>query len=431
MKTAPPALKLTVGALITAVALVGAVFAFAGTALLPSFIYDPGVKVRAQFTDSLALSPQADVTVAGVRVGKVESVAPDGAGSVIVMRIKKKNLKLSRDATAQIKSASILGSKYVNLTLGTPNSERLPGNFIPVSQTTVPFDIEQFFQVFTDFATGPLKRSLTQQTTILKGSERDLRAMIDNLNGVLKNGTATLKGNEQELRDLVDGLNRTMIVLRQRTTTLQSLLTQASDLFDLLTTKQQQIRQLAETQDQFFTTVNARRGDLTNLIDELDTNVRLLDQKRTQITDLLDKGSAAFKALNGATPDLKRVVRGLDDTTRSLALDKDQFVEQTKQIRTFRDSFGDAQAQGDFWTLHNRAPFGLSIGVLFETLRTLGINLPPEVTGPLSGGNGGGQGPGPQPPPPGNGSTTTSSAPAPAPSGSAAPAAPAVPGVTP
>jgi phospholipid/cholesterol/gamma-HCH transport system substrate-binding protein len=393
--------RLIVGGIVVAIVILGTVFAFTGTAALPSDLKAKTVKVRAEFKDAV-VSKNADVTVAGVRVGKVEDIVPEGPGrSVVVMRLTRTDLDLKRDATAQIRSPSILGAKYVNLTLGS-SPDALPDNFIPVDQTSVPFDIEEFFKVFSDFTTGPLKRSLTQQTEILHGVEGDFGEMITNLNGVLRNGTATFKGNEKALSDLIDGLNDTMAELRTRTQTLQSLLTQASNLFALLKTKQQQIHDLAVTQDRFFRAINARSADFTTLIDELTTNVDLLNRKRGQLIDLLDRGSAAFDALHQSAPGIRRLVDNLDYLTRSLDINRDQFVEQTRIVRTFRDTFGNAQAQGNFWTLNNRAPFGLSIGVLFETLKSLGISLPPELTDPISGGEGGGPGPGPGPGEPGN-----------------------------
>lgn len=76
-------------------------------------------QVEARFTSVSGLSEGAYVEVAGVRVGKVLSITyePENALAHVVLSIEN-NISLPDDSTASIRTAGIIGDKFVKITPG-------------------------------------------------------------------------------------------------------------------------------------------------------------------------------------------------------------------------------------------------------------------------------------------------------------------------
>jgi phospholipid/cholesterol/gamma-HCH transport system substrate-binding protein len=62
------------------------------------------------------------VTIAGIRVGHVDSVTLDGGTAVVVLRVKR-DIVIEDDSIASIKTKGLMGGKYVQISPG--GSEKL------------------------------------------------------------------------------------------------------------------------------------------------------------------------------------------------------------------------------------------------------------------------------------------------------------------
>jgi phospholipid/cholesterol/gamma-HCH transport system substrate-binding protein len=102
----------------------------------------PGYPLNIYFDSAAGLSPNAQVRVAGVRVGDVEKVALENGKAKVRFRLPK-DVVLYKDAKAYLKSEGFLGEKYVEITTGTPGNPKLEPNGV-VEQGLPPADVEQF-----------------------------------------------------------------------------------------------------------------------------------------------------------------------------------------------------------------------------------------------------------------------------------------------
>lgn len=77
-------------------------------------------KVYAQFDDLGGLSVRGRVTIAGVTVGKVNSVGLDEKGyrALVELEIYKTVDNLTADTVAAIQTSGLLGEKYIALSIG-------------------------------------------------------------------------------------------------------------------------------------------------------------------------------------------------------------------------------------------------------------------------------------------------------------------------
>lgn len=99
-----------------------------------------GYKLKAQFTNTSGLKENASVEVAGVNVGKVESIRLNNYLSTITLRINP-GVELPEDTIASIRTQGIIGEKFVRLSPGGSDVMLRDGDVITDTESAI--DIEE------------------------------------------------------------------------------------------------------------------------------------------------------------------------------------------------------------------------------------------------------------------------------------------------
>ncbi|MBC8463571.1 MAG: outer membrane lipid asymmetry maintenance protein MlaD [Deltaproteobacteria bacterium] len=104
-------------------------------------IGDNYYSLQARFESVSGLNAGAEVELAGVKIGKVESIALDTDLKVAIanMRIRK-GVELTDDVIASIKTSGLIGDKYINLSPGGSDEILKPGDSIVETESAI--DIE-------------------------------------------------------------------------------------------------------------------------------------------------------------------------------------------------------------------------------------------------------------------------------------------------
>lgn len=98
-------------------------------------------RLEARFDNTSGLNAGGSVHVAGVPVGRVESIRVDPTDfSAIVSLSVLSGLKLPTDSMASIKTTGLIGDKYISLSPGADASYLEPGARITMTESSV--DIE-------------------------------------------------------------------------------------------------------------------------------------------------------------------------------------------------------------------------------------------------------------------------------------------------
>jgi phospholipid/cholesterol/gamma-HCH transport system substrate-binding protein len=82
-------------------------------------IYGGGYQVVANFDNASGLKVGAPVEVAGVEVGRVDSIRLTPDDRARVRLVVEQGLKIYDDAIASIRTRGVIGDKYVKLSLGS------------------------------------------------------------------------------------------------------------------------------------------------------------------------------------------------------------------------------------------------------------------------------------------------------------------------
>jgi phospholipid/cholesterol/gamma-HCH transport system substrate-binding protein len=101
--------------------------------------------VHARFSDVSGLKDSAPVTMAGVTVGQVKSIALERGQARVTFFIDG-DVKLEEDVIASIKTSGIIGDKYISLSPGASDDYIQPGGII--RETRPPLDIESLLGKF-------------------------------------------------------------------------------------------------------------------------------------------------------------------------------------------------------------------------------------------------------------------------------------------
>ncbi|TFG86201.1 MAG: outer membrane lipid asymmetry maintenance protein MlaD [Chromatiales bacterium] len=100
---------------------------------------DTGYLVTARFDDVAGLKVRSAVTMAGVNVGRVESIVFDNVrlDAVVTMRINPKFNKMPDDSDASILTAGLLGSKYIGLGPGGSDTYLEEASELEITQSAI------------------------------------------------------------------------------------------------------------------------------------------------------------------------------------------------------------------------------------------------------------------------------------------------------
>ncbi len=100
---------------------------------------DDGYRVTARFDDVAGLKVRSPVTMAGVNIGRVESIVFDNErlDAVVSMRIKDKFNQIPDDSDASILTAGLLGSKYVGLGPGGSDTYLKDQSELEITQSAI------------------------------------------------------------------------------------------------------------------------------------------------------------------------------------------------------------------------------------------------------------------------------------------------------
>ena len=131
-------IELSVGAFMVlgVIAIVLMAFRVSGLTLQTS---DDTYTIKAHFENLGGLTEKAKVSMSGVTIGRVTDIYLDQEwySAVVEMEIDKSMSTLTRDTSASILTAGLLGEKYIGLTVGAESDYLKDGDWIDDTQSAI------------------------------------------------------------------------------------------------------------------------------------------------------------------------------------------------------------------------------------------------------------------------------------------------------
>jgi phospholipid/cholesterol/gamma-HCH transport system substrate-binding protein len=201
-----------------------------------------GTSYSAYFTEAAGLRAGDPVRIAGVKVGKVDSVGLSGDKVKAVFTVK--NAFVGDESTVAIKLKTLLGAKYLGID-SSGTHKQAPSKTIPTSRTSSPFDVYPAFTELTHTVDAIDTTQLAKAFSVL---------------------SADFAGTPSSVRSVVTGLSRLSETISSRDTALRTLLARANDVTGVLAARDQDLQTLLDDGGLLLDELNARRDAIHSLL---------------------------------------------------------------------------------------------------------------------------------------------------------------------
>jgi virulence factor Mce-like protein len=196
-----------------------------------------GYRMHVTFTEGAQLVSESDVRVSGVPVGKVKSITTDRrtGDADVVLEIRPRFAPIPADARATLRSKTLLGETYVELSPGTASGPTVPdGGALAAGRVSETVDFDEVLRTFDARTRRALQEGIQSSAGALGGRGGDLSAAIGTLSPFAQDGATLLRvldDHDQAVRRIVRDSGVAVGALSARRGELAGLIRDADGLF--------------------------------------------------------------------------------------------------------------------------------------------------------------------------------------------------------
>ena len=243
----------------------------------------------AAFSESGGLKANDEVRIAGVRVGKVESVALEGDHVKVTFRVDTPS-EFGSDTRAAIKVKTLLGAMYLSLE-PAGSGQLSEGSEIPVERTSSPYDVVDAFSGLAETSeridTDRLATSLTTLADLTRNTPQEFRSALHGVSALSSN----IAARDEQINSLLKNLKRVSGVLDERDDDIVHLMKDSDVLFRALVARREAVHNLLVSTSQLSKELTAlvqqSRTDLKPALDHLSNVVAVLNKNEDNLDNSL------------------------------------------------------------------------------------------------------------------------------------------------
>ncbi|KQP63347.1 MULTISPECIES: MCE family protein [Nocardioides] len=243
----------------------------------------------AAFSESGGLKVNDEVRIAGVRVGKVESIELDGDQVRVGMRVDTPS-EFGPETRAAIKVKTLLGAMFVSLEpAGSGQLEE--GSTIPVARTSSPFNVVDAFEGLAETSEGidtdQLAQSLTTLADLTRNTPEEFKGALDGVSALSTN----IAAKNDQINSLLKNLQRVSSVLDDRDEDIVALMQDGDVLFRALIARRDAVHRLLVSTStlsrELTTLVRDTRSDLKPALDQVEDVLAVLNKNEDNIDNAI------------------------------------------------------------------------------------------------------------------------------------------------
>jgi virulence factor Mce-like protein len=317
-----------VGAVTVLVLLVAVFLAYNANEGLP---FVPTKELKVDFANGSDLVVGNDVREGGFQVGFVSALTPvimpsGQVGAQATLKLNEANGSVPVDSTATVLPKSVLGLKYVALTVGTSKRTFPDGATMPISQTSIPVQFDDVFKTFNQQTRTAIQQDLKGYGDVIAARGSALNDTIHSLPallGYLEPVAAYLSAPRTQLTRFFDSLNTFMGTIAPVAQTNSQLFTDMATTFGAISRNPKDLEAtIAESPSTLDVSTNSLETqqpfltDLTTFGTLMQPATQSLKEALPQLDPAIEEGTAALKR----TPSLNSKLQGVMNQLKSLAL---------------------------------------------------------------------------------------------------------------
>jgi virulence factor Mce-like protein len=317
----------------------------------------PTYNIKIDVANAAELVKNADVRIGGARVGQVLSITPEPATKQWPHPFARLSLSLQTsldplppDTRYQVRLASVLGGKYVEIIPGTSKARGLPdgGTFTlnrnPRLNHNIPFvDLDTAFATFGPKTQHGLRRAVGEFGDAVAGRGAQFNDSIYSLHrliGPLENLLRLFADPSTRLAQFIGGLDATTRALAPVAPTISALLSDSATTFTAL-----DVPALGQTLDQLpgteslgttvFTDSLPALSETASIVQALKPSAALLPRAATRLDEILVSATPVFKRVPELSDKLQSALAAVDALARDPASTQTFKVLGDNNLATF------------------------------------------------------------------------------------------------
>jgi ABC-type transporter Mla subunit MlaD len=269
-----------------------------------------GYEISAVFENPQTVKPNSPVRIAGVNVGKVTSIEPEGDMAKVTFTVDDAGQPIHSDATIQVRPRLFLeGNFFLDLSPGSPSAPELPsGSTLKETQTSVAVQLDQVLTALQaperknlqQLLTG-LGTAFTHEPTAAEDADQDPDVQGETAAEAL-NDTFKYGGDAGRTSAIVN-----QALLGTQPHDLSGLIASSSKVFGALLSREEQLKDL-------ITNFNTTTGALADEQGNLSQTIALLAPTLETAQPALAHLNASFPQLRAFAIDARPGIEELPDT---------------------------------------------------------------------------------------------------------------------
>jgi phospholipid/cholesterol/gamma-HCH transport system substrate-binding protein len=207
-------------------------------------------EIKVPFNEATQLAEQSDVRISGVNVGKVQNIelAPNSRQALATVDIDDKYAPLPESTRAILRTKTLLGETYIELTPGSRNGPRLAdGGTVPEANVAESVQLDEIFRTFSPETRAAFQSWMQEAAVAIEGQGQGLSYAIGQFEPtftelerlfrildtqrvavaqLFRNGATTfraLRGREGQLASLIQSSNAVFQTTARRDRDIEAL----------------------------------------------------------------------------------------------------------------------------------------------------------------------------------------------------------------
>lgn len=271
-----------------------------------------GYRVQVQFgPEASNLFPNAEARISGVRVGKVKSVTTTEGRIDAEIELEPRYAPLRSDSRAIVRSKTLLGESYLELTPGSKAAEPLPeGGRLSQANVQEAQGLDRALAAFDERTRQDFRRFLEGVADALEDRGADANAALGNAPlalGDLRKLVDVLDRQRGAVRTLVRDAGTALQTIADRGDDAQAVAVEGSRLLKATADRDEELTETVRAMPALLRTLRSFSGDVEAISRDAGPALREL----APVAPLVEPGLREARRI---APDLRSVMRSLGRT---------------------------------------------------------------------------------------------------------------------
>jgi ABC-type transporter Mla subunit MlaD len=267
-------------------------------------------EIKVPFNEATQLAEQSDVRISGVNVGKVQGInlAPNGKQALATVEIDDKYAPLPKSTRAILRTKTLLGETYIELTPGDKNGPELAdGGAVPEANVAQSVQLDEIFRTFNPETRAAFQNWMQEAAVAINDQGQSLSYTIG------------------EFEPTFEEFDKLFRVLDTQRVAVGQLFRNGATTFRALRGREGQLASLIQSSNAVFQTTARRERDIEALfrafptfldesrltVDRLKTFARNTDPLMRQLVPAAEQLSPTLISFAKLAPEAKGFFKGL------------------------------------------------------------------------------------------------------------------------